>query len=134
MRGDRIDRIKLGEKIRSLREGVCLNRAEFIRRVGGSREYLSKVENGWRVPALSYCERIAEAAGISLHELLDDATLTSAVAHDDFTAEIASLVHRLSPRNRTTIIEVVHELSSRASQRYLHRGQLLRQAGVEGRR
>ena len=58
--------MKLGLRLRRLREGLFISQGEVSRRTGLQPSYLSKVENGVLLPGLENLERIARAMGMDL--------------------------------------------------------------------
>jgi transcriptional regulator with XRE-family HTH domain len=58
--------MKLGVRLRRLREGLAISQGEVSRRTGLQASYLSKVENGVLLPGLENLERIARAMGLDL--------------------------------------------------------------------
>ena len=58
---------KMGAKIRYYRQLKGINQTDFAIKVSISSQYLSKIENGKRIPSLS----IAEALEVEVAELLD---------------------------------------------------------------
>lgn len=57
-------------QIRKLREGLGYNQAQFARRLGVSRQALSRWERGDGAPQLHKLFRIAEITGVHLPSLL----------------------------------------------------------------
>ena len=64
-------RKKFGKRLRALREARGWSQEEFADRAGLHRTYVSAVERGVRNPTLSVLERLANALGIKLSELLE---------------------------------------------------------------
>lgn len=62
---------KMGAKIRYYRQLKGINQTDFSVQLSISSQYLSKIENGKRIPSLPVLLSIAEALGIELAELLD---------------------------------------------------------------
>jgi transcriptional regulator with XRE-family HTH domain len=58
----------VSKKIRSIREKNGLTQAELARRVGVSRSYINKIENGEAKPSLALLERIASILGVSIKD------------------------------------------------------------------
>ena len=63
-------RKKFGKRLRALREERGWSQEEFADRAGLHRTYVSAVERGIRNPTLSVLDRLADAFGISLTELV----------------------------------------------------------------
>ena len=62
---------KMGAKIRYYRKLKGINQTDFAIKVSISSQYLSKIENGKRIPSLPVLLSIAEALEVEVAELLD---------------------------------------------------------------
>src|SRR5438874_11423292 len=62
----------IGTRLRKLREDKKLSQGDIEERTGLLRCYISRVENGHTVPAIKTLEKVAQAMGIPLYELLYD--------------------------------------------------------------
>lgn len=62
---------KMGAKIRYYRQLKGINQTDFAIKVSISSQYLSKIENGKRIPSLPVLLSIAEALEVEVAELLD---------------------------------------------------------------
>ena len=113
----RVDAVQLGRKIRILRESVASSRYEFVR-LGhlNSASYLFQVERGNRIPAISYCEKIAKAGGVPLRDLID-ARVSITLPSDEFTNEAAPLIRFVTRSGRATILEVLRMLAEERPRR-----------------
>jgi transcriptional regulator with XRE-family HTH domain len=60
----------IGKRLRSAREQLKLSQGEIEKRSGLLRSYISRVENGYTVPALETLEKLARALEVPLHQLL----------------------------------------------------------------
>jgi transcriptional regulator with XRE-family HTH domain len=58
----------VSEKLRTIRKKNGLTQAELARRVGVSRSYINKIENGEAKPSLALLERIASILGVSIKD------------------------------------------------------------------
>src|SRR5271167_1391053 len=59
----------IGDRLRELREGKKLSQGDIEKRTGLLRCYISRVENGHRVPAIETLEKLARALEIPLYQL-----------------------------------------------------------------
>ena len=66
-----MQRETLGERIRRLRDERYLSQAELALKAGISRAVLSRLENDLAVPIQRTVRKLAEALGVSPHELAD---------------------------------------------------------------
>ena len=62
---------KMGEEIRNYRQLKSINQKNFPIKQSSSSQYLSKIENGKRIPSLPVLLSIAEALEVEVAELLD---------------------------------------------------------------
>jgi len=62
----------LGERLRELREKKNFSQGEIEKRSGLLRCYISRVENGYTVPAVETLEKFARALELPLYQLLYD--------------------------------------------------------------
>ncbi len=61
--------MRLGSRIRRLREQQEMTQGELVRRTGLQASYLSKVEHGLVLPGVENLDRIARAMGIALADV-----------------------------------------------------------------
>ena len=59
----------IGERLRELREAKKLSQGDIEKRTGLLRCYISRVENGYTVPAIETLEKLARALEIPLYQL-----------------------------------------------------------------
>jgi transcriptional regulator with XRE-family HTH domain len=64
--------MKLGEKIKKVRQAAGLNQKEVAERAGVDQSMLSKIENRGQNPSLEMLRRIASGIGCSVVDLLPD--------------------------------------------------------------
>src|SRR5437016_38654 len=82
----------IGERLRELRDERGLSQGDIATRTGLMRCYISRVENGYTVPALSTIEKWARALPVPLYELFrDDANDASAAIPADPKKAAAAL-------------------------------------------
>lgn len=65
-------RMRLGRRLRELRQARNLSQEELAFRAGLHRTYVSSVERGERNVALLNIEKLAIAFDVRIHELLED--------------------------------------------------------------
>jgi len=64
--------LKLGTKVKMLRETIGFSQAELAAKVGVTQGFISHVESGIREPTLDTLRKIASALGTTVSFLLDD--------------------------------------------------------------
>src|ERR1700730_1237363 len=62
----------IGERLRALREEKNFSQGEIEKRTGLLRCYISRVENGYTVPAVETLEKFARALEVPMYQLLYD--------------------------------------------------------------
>jgi len=62
----------IGDRLRALREEKKLSQGDIEARTGLRRCYISRVENGYTVPAIETLEKLARALECPLYELFYD--------------------------------------------------------------
>ena len=62
----------IGERLRALRQERDFSQGEIEKRTGLLRCYISRVENGYTVPAVETLEKFARALEVPMYQLLYD--------------------------------------------------------------
>jgi transcriptional regulator with XRE-family HTH domain len=62
----------VGDRLRELREAKHLSQGDIEKRTGLLRCYISRVENGYTVPAVETLEKMARALELPLYHLMYD--------------------------------------------------------------
>lgn len=62
----------IGDRLRELREKKNFSQGEIEKRTGLLRCYISRVENGYTVPAVETLEKFARALEVPMYQLLYD--------------------------------------------------------------
>lgn len=62
----------IGNRLRALREQKNLSQGDIEKRTGLFRCYISRVENGYTVPAIETLEKMARALGVPMYQLFYD--------------------------------------------------------------
>jgi transcriptional regulator with XRE-family HTH domain len=62
----------IGDRLRDIREYKKMSQGDIEKRTGLLRCYISRVENGYTVPAIETLEKMARAMHLQLYELLYD--------------------------------------------------------------
>lgn len=93
-------------QVREIRRARHLSQRQLASRMQVPRTYISKIENGKAIPTLGSLERLADALGIEVCQLVRDARSrrdeeVASILADPFLAEIAGLLPRLDSLHRT---------------------------------
>lgn len=78
----------LGARIRSLRQQRRWSQQELSMRASISTPHISSIERDKRSPSLEYANRLANALGVSLHALCDEAKIVPAPKMKNSTEEL----------------------------------------------
>lgn len=62
----------IGDRLRNLREDKKLSQADIEKRSGLLRCYISRVENGYTIPAIKTLEKLAGALEVPLYQIFYD--------------------------------------------------------------
>jgi transcriptional regulator with XRE-family HTH domain len=62
--------VKLGLRLKTLRKAIGLTQQELADKVGVSRVYIQTLEANRRLPSMKLLERLAEALGVDVSELI----------------------------------------------------------------
>ena len=93
----------IGNRLKELRESKELSQGDIEKRTGLLRCYISRVENGHTVPAVSTLEKMARALEVPMYRLFHDGEAPASLRklsppkHDEFgsTGEEANYLSKL---------------------------------------
>jgi len=104
---------QVARAVRELRRRRSLSQRQLAGRMQVPRTYISKIENARAVPTLSSLQRLADALEVPLTELLADRRdLAHDVLADPFIAEIAPLLLKIDPLQRTLFLNQLRDLAA----------------------
>jgi transcriptional regulator with XRE-family HTH domain len=106
----------LSAHLKFFREGLGLSQAQLARRMGVPRTYISKLENSKCVPVLKQLQRIADALGLGVMDLLNGAQSTE---RDPYMLEIMEAMPTLSDRNRDYLVDMVRSLATTKERQHI---------------
>jgi transcriptional regulator with XRE-family HTH domain len=114
--------IRIGQRIRELREQHGLSQRDIERQTGIRRTYISKVEQEHVIPSLETIEKLASALRVPLYELLREPTSSGQTAPaagegDLFWRRLRSFIRTLSPRDRELLVSVAQGLAASKTRR-----------------
>ena len=108
---------KFAEAILNRRKQLGLTQEEVAAKVGTSKQMISRYENAQRSPKVLMANRIAEALGTTLDEIMDESAKDKApfdeilfVAKTDEGKIAAELIDRLPKSQRKQIIGVIYAM------------------------
>ncbi len=100
--------VKLGQRIRAIREERGLTQHAVARSAGIATDMVSRLENGhYTSPGLRTLLRIAEGMGVSLAALLPDApSAPSSAPESALKSKLGALVHRAEPHELDLLVDI----------------------------
>jgi transcriptional regulator with XRE-family HTH domain len=96
-RDTRSVQVRVGERVRALREAAHLTQAELARRAGVAKSFISTVERGGQAASITSLDRIARALRAPLRALFDDEPAPPPPGKEE--ALIAAIVAELRGRD-----------------------------------
>jgi len=103
-------------QVRDFRKARHLSQRQLAARMDVPRTYISKIENGKAIPTLGSLERLSDALGVHISQLVRDARSMrdeeiSAVLADPFLAEIAACLPQMDSLQRTLFSGAVRDVA-----------------------
>jgi transcriptional regulator with XRE-family HTH domain len=109
--------LQVAGQVREIRRARHLSQRQLAARMQVPRTYISKIENGKAIPTLGSLERLANALEVDVCQLVRDSRSrrdeeVAAILADPFLAEIAAMLPRLEPLQRTLIYGAVRDAAT----------------------
>ena len=109
--------MQVASQVRELRRARHLSQRQLAGRMQVPRTYISKIENGKAIPTLGSLERLANALGVEMRQLVrDERSLrdeeVEAILNDPFLAEVAPLLQHLDSLHRTLFFGAVRDAAA----------------------
>ena len=109
--------LQVAAQVREVRRTRHLSQRQLATRMQVPRTYISKIENGKAIPTLGSLERLAQALGVDVSQLVCDSRSrreaeVMAILGDPFLAELAELLPRLDPLQRTILLGEVRDAAT----------------------
>jgi transcriptional regulator with XRE-family HTH domain len=100
--------VKLGQRIRAIREERGLTQQAVARSAGIATDMISRLENGhYTSPGLRTLLRVAEGMGVSLAALLPDAAgVPSTAPESALKLRLSSMAHRAEPPELELLVDI----------------------------
>jgi len=114
--------LQVAAQVRDIRRARHLSQRQLAGRMQVPRTYISKIENGKAIPTLGSLERLAGALEVDVSQLVRDtrsrrAEEVASILSDPFLGEIASLLPRLNPLQRTLFYGALREKAALGQRR-----------------
>ena len=117
----------IGDRLKSLRESKDLSQGDIEKRTGLLRCYISRVENGHTVPAVSTLEKMARALEVPMYQLFHDGQAAASVREfkqpqgddgwgskgrdADYFAKLCRLLSKLDKKDQKLLLQVAQKVS-----------------------
>jgi transcriptional regulator with XRE-family HTH domain len=112
-RGKTAREITIGRKLRELREERHLTQQDMAAKAGVPRTYISRIENARLLPGPVMLNRISDALGVAILDLLPSGKNTlGAVEFDDevYWDSFTSLFEQLRPGDMSMVVAKAHDM------------------------
>ncbi|MGO9316997.1 MAG: helix-turn-helix domain-containing protein [Terracidiphilus sp.] len=108
--------LRVAGQVKEIRRARHLSQRQLAGRMQVPRTYISKIENGKAIPTLSSLERLADALGVHIRQLVRDARSlrdddVASIMADPILAEIAFLLPCLDPLHRSLVISSARDMA-----------------------
>jgi transcriptional regulator with XRE-family HTH domain len=108
--------LKVAGQVKDIRRARHMSQRQLAGRMQVPRTYISKIENGKAIPTLGSLERLAEALGVDLRQLVRDARSlrddeVASILADPLLAEIAALLPSLDPFHRSLLYGAARDMA-----------------------
>ncbi|PHR44302.1 MAG: transcriptional regulator [Fluviicola sp.] len=95
---------KIGDKITQLRKQKNWSQTELAKQISASREAIGKYERNEALPSVETAKKIANAFGVTLDFLVDDATTPSL---DKETVKRINDIQKMDVNTKTVLFNVI---------------------------
>jgi len=121
----------IGSRLKELRESKNFSPGDIEKRTGLFRCYISRVEHGHTVPAVSTLEKMARALEVPMYQLFHDGEAPSSVrkfklpkdnaeswgstgATADYLSKLRRLLAKMGPDNQKLLLHMAQKVARRS--------------------
>jgi transcriptional regulator with XRE-family HTH domain len=121
----------IGDRLRELRESKELSQGDIEKRTGLLRCYISRVENGHTVPAVSTLEKMARALEVPMYRLFHEGEAEASIrkakrppegsqewgskGNDaDYLSKLCRLLAKIEPNDQKLILHMAQKVARRS--------------------
>ena len=102
--------------MKEIRRARHMSQRQLAGRMQVPRTYISKIENGKAIPTLGSLARLADALGVDVRQLVQDARSrrdeeVASILADPLLAEIAALLPRLDSLHRSVLTGAARDMA-----------------------
>jgi transcriptional regulator with XRE-family HTH domain len=117
----------IGNRLRELRESKELSQGDIEKRTGLLRCYISRVENGHTVPAVSTLEKMARALEVPMYRLFYDGEVPASLsklkppknddefgirgAQADYVSKLRRLLAKMEPGDQKLLLHMAQKVA-----------------------
>jgi len=108
--------LRVAGQVKEIRRARHLSQRQLAGRMQVPRTYISKIENGKAIPTLSSLERLADALGVHIRQLIRDARSlrdeeVALIMADPLLSEMAALLPCLDPLHRSLVMGSARDMA-----------------------
>jgi transcriptional regulator with XRE-family HTH domain len=121
----------IGDRLRELRESKELSQGDIEKRTGLFRCYISRVENGHTVPAVSTLEKMARALEVPMYRLFHEGEAEASIrkakrppegsqewgskgSEADYLSKLCRLLAKMGPSEQKLLLHMAQKVARRS--------------------
>src|SRR5258708_22096402 len=117
----------IGDRLKELRESKELSQGDIEKRTGFLPCYISRVENGHTVPAVSTLEKMARALEVPMYRLFHDGEVPASLSkvkpqkdhdefgsrgsHADYLSKLLTLLKKMEPDDQKLLLHMAQKVA-----------------------
>jgi transcriptional regulator with XRE-family HTH domain len=120
----------IGDRLKELRESKELSQGDIEKRTGLLRCYISRVENGHTVPAVSTLEKMARALEVPMYKLFHEGEAAVSIrtskrpaggqewgskgSEADYLSKLCRLLAKMGPNDQNLLLHMAQKVARRS--------------------